>query len=106
MMSFLPISLDESSPTGESSEGYVDLLLAMLVVEDGLVGILMAILPLIAGHSSEKSHSLAHAPVGSIHNMFHGAFGGRLITLDMVYFHNQPIDLFNKALSLKNLKFF
>ena len=31
----------------------------MLVIEDALLGILMATLPLIAGHSSEKSHSFA-----------------------------------------------
>uniref|UniRef100_A0A7M5UXU9 Cation/H+ exchanger transmembrane domain-containing protein n=1 Tax=Clytia hemisphaerica TaxID=252671 RepID=A0A7M5UXU9_9CNID len=59
-----------------SSDGFVNLLLAMLVIEDALLGILMATLPLIAGHSSSKSHSLAHVPLGSLHNRIHGAFGG------------------------------
>jgi len=51
-------------------------LLAMLVIEDALLGILMATLPLIAGHSTEKSHSLAHAPLGLVHHWFHGTFKG------------------------------
>ena len=57
-------------------ENFVNLLLAMLVIEDALLGILMATLPLIAGHSTEKSHSLAHAPLGLVHHWFHGTFEG------------------------------
>lgn len=47
----------------------------MLVVEDALVGILMALLPIIAGHRVEKSHSLAHVPSATFHSMLHGMHG-------------------------------
>ena len=57
----------------------------MLVIEDALLGILMATLPLIAGHSAEKSHSLAHVPLSSVHYYFHGAFGG-LICFGYLFF--------------------
>ena len=70
-----------SGTATNATNSYVDLLLAMLVIEDALLGILMATLPLIAGHSAEKSHSLAHVPLGSVHNFFHGTFGGLFLFL-------------------------
>ena len=96
------ISLTPSSNTANSvTNSYVDLLLAMLVIEDALLGSLMATLPLIAGHSAEKSHSLAHVPLGSVHNFFHGAFGG--FNLSLVF------KIFTKLLfggnNVKKLKF-
>lgn len=58
------------------SDDYWNLLFSMLFLQDSLLGLFMAVLPILAGHA-EKGHSFAHVPVNrALHDWFHGTFGG------------------------------
>lgn len=50
----------------------------MLVLQDLGLGIFMAVLPILAGHAEERSHSFAHVPGNVVlHSWLHGKFGGQ-----------------------------
>ena len=50
----------------------------MLLLQDLVLGMFMAAIPILAGHVTE-SHSFAYIPGSvNIHSLFHGAFGGKV----------------------------
>jgi len=66
-----------------STDDYSSLLMSMLVIQDILLGIFMAILPILAGHTA-STHSFSNVPGNhAVHFWFHGTFGG---TSELVFF--------------------
>ena len=52
--------------------------MSMLIIQDLILGMFMAILPILAGHTVEKSHSFASNPGYSpAHSFIHSNFGGK-----------------------------
>ena len=50
----------------------------MLFLQDVILGMFMAALPIFSGNSSEKSNSFTNLPgKNAVHLLLHGAFGGR-----------------------------